>query len=254
MRVRSCMQAEADGAPAFRSWPRSWLGGWMAVLAMVAGLALSPAVTGYSSASASEVAAAPAVRMDVGHTPHHANCQKKIALFTMMRGLWTDHVQWTYKTVDAFFHNQEALQPTLDRLLRNQTDIGAAFVPYYGQAAGDKLADLLTTHIQLIVPVLEAAQAGDDAAFEKALDDWYANAKEIADFLSSLNPENWPRSVMEPLWKTHIDQTTVYSIDLLKGDYAKSIKDVDEALDHMLMLSDILSKGIIAQFPDKFCE
>lgn len=39
---------------------------------------------------------------------------------------------------------------------------------------------LLTTHIQQAVPVLTAAQEGDQEAPDKALADWYANAEQIA--------------------------------------------------------------------------
>ncbi|MFJ2030525.1 hypothetical protein [Streptosporangium sp. NPDC087985] len=224
------------------------------IASVMAGLAIvGTLLTGYAAGGSSEAAAAPAASTVAGHTPHDSNLQKEIALYTTMRELWMDHMQWTYATVDAYFHNQKALQPTLDRLLQNQKDIGAAAVPYYGKAAGDELADLLTTHIKQAVPVLKAAQAGDKAALNKALADWYANAKEIADFLSAANPENWPTSATEPMMKAHIDQTTVYAVDLLKGGYAEAIKDYDKAFDHMMMLSDTLSQGIIAQFPDEFC-
>jgi hypothetical protein len=177
---------------------------------------------------------------------------KAIALYSAMRDLWTDHMQWTYATVDAFFHNEGGLQKNLDRLLQNQRDIGAALVPFYGQAAGDQLTGLLTTHINQAVPVLKAAQAGDKAALDAALADWYANAKEIADFVSAANPQQWPTSATEPMLKGHIDQTTAYATALLKGDYAKAIVDFDKANDHMVMLGDTLAKGIIAQFPDRF--
>ena len=52
--------------------------------------------------------------------------------------------------------------------------------------------------------------------------------------------------------KTHIEQTTAYSVDLLKGDYAQAIKDYDKAFKHMMMLADTLAAGIIAKYPDKF--
>jgi hypothetical protein len=90
------------------------------------------------------------------------------------------------------------------------------------------------------------------AALDKALADWYANAKEIADFVSGANPANWPMSATEPMLKAHIDQTTAYATDLLKGDYAKAVTDFDTANSHMMMLADTLAKGIVAQFPDKF--
>lgn len=181
-----------------------------------------------------------------------ATNEEVIALYTTMRNLWTDHMQYTYSTVDSFFNTPDSLQAHLDRLLANQKDMGDAVGAYYGQEAGDQLTALLTTHIQQAVPVLEAAQAGDQAALEKAQADWYANAKEIADFLSAANPQNWPTSATEPAMMMHIDQTTTYSVDLLKGDYAKAVQDYDAAFHHMMELSDILSAGIVAQFPDKF--
>jgi hypothetical protein len=181
-----------------------------------------------------------------------ARTAAEIHLYTTMRRLWSQHMEWTYATVNAFFHNQHALTPTLHRLLKNQRDLGAAIVPFYGQAAGDKLTDLLLTHINDAVPVLQAAQAGDTTALNKALRAWYANAKRIADFLSAANPRNWPKSATEPMMKEHITQTTTYSVDLLKGHFALAIRDYGKAERHMAMMADVLSKGIIAQFPRKF--
>lgn len=172
-------------------------------------------------------------------------------LRSAMRKLWADHMQWTYATVDAFFHDAEALDPTLQRLLANQDDIGNAIKPFYGDAAGAQLTELLRAHINGAVPVLKAAQAGDDAALRKAQDDWYANAQQIADFLTEANPDNWPASATTPALKMHIDQTTTYAVDLLKGDFATAIENYGHAFDHMLDLADILTDGIAKQFPDK---
>lgn len=181
-----------------------------------------------------------------------SSCDEEVGLYTAMHDLWSDHMQWTYATVDAFFHNPDQVGPTLNRLLANQADIGAALVPFYGQAAGDQLTDLLTIHINQAVPVLQAAQDGDDAALAAALDDWYANAEDIADFLSAANPDNWPQSATRPMMEMHIDTTVVYSVDLLTGDYAASIEHFDEANHHMMMLADTLANGLVAQFPENF--
>ena len=178
--------------------------------------------------------------------------EKKPALYSAMRNLWADHMQWTYATINSYFHNQVSLQAHLDRLLENQKEIGSAIAPYYGKEAGAKLAALLTTHIEQAVPVLSSAKASDKAALDKALADWYANADEIAVFLSAANPENWPETATKPMMKHHIDTTTGYAVDLLNSDYAKAVKDYDGALRHMMEMSDVLSTGIIKQFPDKF--
>lgn len=191
---------------------------------------------------------------DHGHgqgDQHRRVSTSAVELAHGMRELWSDHMQWTYATVDAFFHNGDALQPTLDRLLANQADIGAAIVPFYGQAAGDQLTELLTTHINLAVPVLQAAQAGDDAALQAALDDWYSNAQDIADFLAAADRDSWPQSVTRPALEMHIDQTTGYAVDLLQGDYAAAIAHYDAARHHMLELADTLADGIVEQFPEQ---
>lgn len=184
--------------------------------------------------------------------PSDWKSSKYITLNNAMRTLWGDHMQFTYATVDAFFKNSSSLQPTLNRLLQNQKDIGAAIVPYYGQAAGDTLTRMLTTHIQQAVPVLQAAQAGNQPALDKALADWYANAKEIAHFLSTANPNNWPASTTEHMMEMHITQTTTYATDMLNGDYNKAITDYQLAYEHMMMMADVLSDGIAKQFPEKF--
>ena len=183
---------------------------------------------------------------------HAQQSAASIELRSAMRKLWADHMQWTYGTVNAFFHDADAVDPTLKRLLANQDDIGNAIKPFYGDEAGAKLTQLLRTHIDQAVPVLKAAQAGDDAALKKAQDDWYANAQQIADFLTKANPDNWPQSAASPALKMHIDQTTTYSVDLMKGDYAKAIENYGHAFDHMMEVADILTDGIVKQFPDKF--
>lgn len=168
-----------------------------------------------------------------------------------MRKLWSDHMQWTYSTVDAFFNNPDGLNGPLNRLLQNQKDIGAAIIPYYGEDAGGQLTKLLTNHITGAVPVLTAAKEGNNEALTTALNDWYKNAQDIADFLANANP-NWKKEDMRHMMKTHIDQTTEYAVDLLQKDYSKAIKVFDEANEHMLMMADDLSEGIAKQFPEKF--
>ena len=209
-----------------------------------------PTATTATAPPATDTTPAPASSTTTVEDPPDVEAQ--IGLYSAMRQLWSEHMQWTYATVDAFFHNQEGLQGQLDRLLANQADIGAAIGSFYGQAAGDQLTDLLTTHINQAVPVLTAAQAGDTAALEIALEDWYANAEEIADFVAAANPENWPQSATRPMLEGHIDTTVLYATDLLQGDYVNAIDHFDEAAHHMLMLADTLAVGIIAQFPDQF--
>jgi hypothetical protein len=180
---------------------------------------------------------------------HDTNDQT--ALRVAMRSLWAQHMEWTYATVVAFAGDSPALQTTLTRLLRNQTDIGDAITPYYGTDAGKTLTDLLRTHIQEAVPVLTAAKAGDQAGLTTAVDAWYANAQNIADFLASANP-HWKKREMRQMMAEHITQTIAYASDVLGGNYASAIDKYDQAEAHMLEMADMLTAGLVKQFPDKF--
>lgn len=213
-----------------------------AVLALAGGLLTACA----PSAAAGEVALA-------AHT-HAQPAQQEsaeAALYGAMRTLWDQHMAWTWSTVVAFSEGSPALDATIARLLQNQADIGDAIAPYYGDAAAAQLTELLQTHITLAVPVLTAAKAGDTAALDAALDDWYANARDIADFLASAN-HNWSKRDLRTMMETHITQTTAYAGDVIAGDYTSAITTFDQAQAHMDDMADMLSAGIIAQFPDRF--
>ena len=50
----------------------------------------------------------------------------------------------------------------------------------------------------------------------------------------------------------HIDQTVAYAAAVIGGKYSDATAKFDEAKAHMMDVADILSQGIITQFPDKF--
>jgi hypothetical protein len=184
-------------------------------------------------------------------TPQRLNA-RQLALHDGMRKLWEDHITWTRLAIVSFAGGLPDLQATETRLLANQTDIGNAVKPYYGKAAGNKLTALLRTHILGAVAVLQAAKAGDQAGTAKAVADWYANANDIADFLHAANPKQWSRADMRAMMKTHLDETLKEAQDRLGGKFAADIKDYDAVHRHILEMADMLSDGIMRQFPGRF--
>jgi hypothetical protein len=176
----------------------------------------------------------------------------KRAFHDAMRRLWVDHVTWTRLFIVSFAADLPDLQATTGRLLQNQVDIGDAVKPFYGEAAGNQLTDLLRQHILTAADLLAAAKAGDTEAFEQAKDDWYANAEQIAVFLHDANPRNWPLADLDSMMKTHLDLTLQEASDQLGGNYAASVADFDAVETEIIGMADTLSTGIIAQFPQKF--
>jgi hypothetical protein len=177
---------------------------------------------------------------------------KQAAFHDAMRKLWEDHVTWTRMAIVSFAHDLPDLPATQARLLRNQDDIGNAIEPYYGKAAGNQLTALLKEHIVGAVALMAAAKVGDQALIKQRSDEWYANGNEIADFLHRANPRHWSQEAMRAAMKTHLDDTLSEAVNRLGGNYEADVRDYDRIHDHILMMADTLSRGIIEQFPREF--
>jgi hypothetical protein len=177
---------------------------------------------------------------------------KQLAFHDGMRKLWEDHITWTRLAIVSFAAGSPDLSATETRLLQNQADIGNAVKPYYGRAAGNRLTALLKDHILGAVALLQAAKSGDQTMIKQRSDEWYANGRQIADFLNKANPRHWPRSDLRAMMKTHLDQTLSEATHRLQGDFAADIRDYEHIHRHILEMADMLSAGIIRQFPHRF--
>ena len=176
---------------------------------------------------------------------------RRTALGKAMRDLWADHVIWTRTYIIAATSDSPDAQAAATRLLANQDQIGQAIVPYYGQAAGTKLAGLLREHILIAVDLVAAAKANDQAKLGDADRRWHANAADIATFLSGANP-NWPREAVLSMMNEHLALTTQEATARLKKDWNSDVATFDKIFDQAMMMADALTDGIVKQFPDRF--
>jgi hypothetical protein len=169
-----------------------------------------------------------------------------------MRKLWEDHITWTRVYIIANLADAPDATAAANRLLQNQEDIGAAMAVYYGQPNGDQLTTLLKEHITTAVDVINAAKAGDDVALAAANEAWYDNAEAIAVFLHDLNPTYWPLEEMEMMMVDHLDLTTTEVVARLNSNWIADVQAYDQIHDQALEMADMLSLGIISQFPKEF--
>ncbi|SEO34991.1 glycosyltransferase [Paenibacillus sp. OV219] len=187
------------------------------------------------------------------HSHNHQACWTKPMweLKDNMRRLWTDHAIYAQSYIVSATSNLPDKDKVLERLLRNQQDIGNAIKPYYGEEAGNKLAALLREHILLAGQIVGAAMSGNQADLAKFNKAWYQNADDLAKFLSGANP-NWSYNDLKSLLDRHLEFVAAQLTTRLKKDWNGQIKAFDDGLTHLYMLSDTLANGIMKQFPDKF--
>ena len=187
--------------------------------------------------------------------PPHGTMTARAALHDAMRQLWEDHIVWTRGYIVSAATESGDLAdigPTTDRLLANQSDIGNALKPFYGEAAGEQVTALLRDHILGAATLIAAAKAGDSASIETASAAWYANGDDIATALNGLNPRHWPLAGMKAHMKDHLDLTLTEAVARLEGRHADDIAAYDRIHVQILGMADMLSDGIVAQFPNRF--
>jgi hypothetical protein len=213
------------------------LSGLIAVFSALVALALS----GHHQMSAMAATAHP-----------RAVPSSEVALRTDIRRLWEDHVMWTRLAVISLTSGSPDTNATVARLLRNQVDIGNAVKPFYGAAAGTQLSTLLREHILIAADLITAAKKGDRAGIAAQSARWTVNADRLAAFLTSANPQNWKLAAMKAMLHEHLALTTAEVVDRLQHRWAADVHAYDEINAQALHMADMLSAGLVAQFPGRF--
>jgi hypothetical protein len=180
------------------------------------------------------------------------NSDAAISFRNDVRKLWEDHITWTRLAIIAIADGRPEQGPTVDRLLQNQTDIGNAIKPYYGDAAGNQLTALLHDHIVTAAEIITDAKAGNTAGVNDASARWYANGDAIATLLNGANPEQWPLDHMKQMMREHLDLTLAEAVAHLSANYPADVAAYDRVHTAILSMADMLSLGIINQFPKQF--
>jgi hypothetical protein len=216
------------------------LAGLIATASIVIVLAVSGAGDSHAAGTRAHSAAVP------------MRTAKAIAFHDQMRALWEAHGSWTHMVIVSFVGRVRNLPAEEQVLLRNQVDIGNAVKPYYGAAAGNNLTKLLKAHILGAVNVLQAAKSGSKAKLTRAERAWYANGNQIGDFLHRANPRFLSQPAARQMMKIHLDQVIQQAVDELKGKYAAGAQAFGPYINHILGMADMISGGIIRQFPAKF--
>jgi hypothetical protein len=181
-----------------------------------------------------------------------ASTPRAVAFHDEMRALWEAHGSGTRMVIVSFVGNLPNLQAQEQALLRNQVDIGNAVKPYYGRKAGNQVTQLLKEHILGAVTVLVAAKSGDRSQLAQAEAAWSANGRQIADFLHAANPRFLSRTAARRMMRIHLQQVIEQAVDELGGNYAASANAFEPYIRHILDMADMISGGIIRQFPGRF--
>lgn len=171
----------------------------------------------------------------------------EVGLINQMRMLWEEHVTWTRLAIVSTVFDLPDAELVSSRLLKNPKDFEKALQPFYGEENASKFADLLNSHLVIASQLVSAAKAGDNNAVGDAERKWYANADEIAAFLSSINPY-WSQDDWKTMFYEHLKMTKGEAVDMITKDYQAGINEYDKIEEQALRMADVMASGIVKQF------
>jgi hypothetical protein len=177
--------------------------------------------------------------------------KSEVDLTNALSMLWEQHVAWTRMTIISIIAGLPDVDLVTQRLLRNPIDFEKALKLFYGDKIASKFRDLFKDHLVIAAELVKAAKAGNKEAAANAEKRWYANAGEIATFLGRINPY-WSQDDWQSMLYEHLALTKSEAVDILTGNYEEGIKVYDEIEKQALKMADVMIKGIVKQFPEKF--
>ena len=179
-------------------------------------------------------------------------CRKRLKFSNNMRKLWTDHVWWTRNYIISAASDLPDINDILDRLMLNQEHLGTLFGKFYGKKIGQEITGALKEHIQGAGNIIDSVKKGTNDLTPGFIDSWYKNAEMIGNYLFNLNSDHWDKTILIEAMYKHLDDTLSEATHRLNKEYYLDIQDYDKIVDHILVMADIFSQGIINQFPNKF--
>lgn len=114
----------------------------------------------------------------------NGNCDRNyLNLNNTIRAIWADHVFYTREYMMAAIYNTPNKQAILNRLLRNQEEMGNALGGIYGADVGRAATQLLKEHIMAAGAIVANMNSNRVAEY---IANARANADQIADALSKI--------------------------------------------------------------------
>ena len=169
-----------------------------------------------------------------------------------LRDLWVEHIFWIrdYAIANQAGNRQQA-DVASQQVVSNATAIANSIAPLYGQPAADQLLKLLAGHWGAVKQYSDASVSQSASGKQAAVNDLGSNAKALAKFLATANP-NLPEATLNTMLAAHGGHHIAQIDELGKKDYKAEAVTWHHMREHILGLADALTAALVKQFPDKF--
>ena len=176
---------------------------------------------------------------------------EQLILLNSMYLVWLQHVYWTRMLLISIAERLKDQSEVTDRLLKNPDDVAKIYEEYYGADAAEKIAELLTEHLQIGAELITALRDGKSAEADSLSEEWYINADKMADAFNRIN-QYYDREKLRSMLYKHLDLTTQEVEMRLEKNYEADIAAFGKVEQEAISMAHYFAMGIMKQFPMRF--
>jgi hypothetical protein len=165
--------------------------------------------------------------------------------------LLQEHATLSLDVLRSIYNESDDVSASNEELDENTVELAATIGSVYGDDAEEQFREIWREHIVFFANHTVGLRDDDDDMVDEALEDLEGYREEIADFFSSAIPSVERETVIAGAGE-HADLLTSSMEAYDDEDYMEAYELQREGAKQMQGIADLLSNGIVMQFPEQF--
>lgn len=170
--------------------------------------------------------------------------KERIEMMFKFRKLWLDNILWTRFFIISAISGMGDLQVVTKRLINNSTDFANIFKKFYSEENAKKFEALMMDHLLIGIKLINTAKTGNMASIKSLKEQWYKNADEISELLSSIN-SGWNKKEWQKLLYESLKLTEEQVMKRFSRQYTDDIAVYEKIENLSIKMADLMFEGIM---------
>lgn len=174
------------------------------------------------------------------------NSKEKDEADVVLKKIWSDNVMWTRFFIISAISGIGDLQIITKKLIKTPTEFSNVLKNYFDEESSKKFEALMMDHLLIGIKLINTAKSGNIIAIKGMRTQWYKNADEIAELMSSMN-SNWNYNEWQKMLHENLKLTEDQVIKRFSRQYNDDISSFEKMSSLSIKMAEIMATGIIKQ-------
>ena len=174
------------------------------------------------------------------------NSKEKDETDVVLKKIWSDNVMWTRFFIISAISGIGDLQIITKKLIKTPTEFSNVLKNYFAEESSKKFEALMMDHLLIGIKLINTAKSGNISAIKGMRTQWYKNADEISELMSSMN-SNWNYNEWQKMLRENLKLTEDQVIKRFSRQYNDDISSFEKMNSLSIKMAEIMATGIIKQ-------